>query len=229
MQSILDELLLVLLERIFHFLNQEVSGTDDAVQRSELQRAYINLLAVLTNSGLDGILLSERNQGQLQTILQSIVYYASNGDPPCQRASFTILGRLVTLWGAKPGDAKANGANGAATTDGQNGASTPVEVTGFEAFIYETLVPLTFEVPVKPDFDFGDAQAQMVLTEITALLKTVQTKRPSGELASFLVEVYFPRLNCPQEIAQAFVENLSTMDAKKFKAYFAGFIQSSRG
>jgi exportin-T len=152
-RPMLDELLLVLLDRIFHFLNQEVTGTDDAVQKTDLQRAYVAFLAILLNAGLDSIFLSDRNKDQLQTILQSVVYYASNGDPLCQKACFNILNRLVTLWGS-PAAVSANG-------NGTNGV-TSANVPGFEGFIYETLVPLTFEVPAKASFDFGDAQAQQV-------------------------------------------------------------------
>lgn len=55
----MDELFLVLLERVFFFVNQDVSGTDDAVQRNELQKAYVNLISALVLTGLEGVLISE--------------------------------------------------------------------------------------------------------------------------------------------------------------------------
>lgn len=55
----MDELFLTLLERVFFFLNQDISGTDDAVQRNELQKAYVGLLSALVATGLDGVLISK--------------------------------------------------------------------------------------------------------------------------------------------------------------------------
>lgn len=244
-QPILDELLLVLIERIFEFLNTPVTGTDDAVQRSELQRAYIAFLSTLVTAGVDGILTSQRNVGQLQTILQSIVYYANQGDDlACQRASFNVLGKLVVAWaGGESQDGKGNGngtANGStAPSTTVNGVSSsspshrqippPVTVPGFESFIYDTLVPLTFEVPAKTSFDFNDAQSQLVLTEMSSVLKTILSARGPLELPGFLMEVYFPKIGCPAELGAQFVDNLRTLETRKFKTYLQGFISQSRG
>ncbi|CAO1622643.1 unnamed protein product [Sympodiomycopsis kandeliae] len=236
-QPMLDELLLVLIERVFHFLNMPVSGTDDAVQRSELQRSYINFLSQAVTSGIDGILTSDRNLGQLQTILQSIVYYANEGDQACQRSSFGILSKLVVAWaGSGTLTSENNGVavkQSSSSTPSTNGkpASTPPNVTvpGFETFIYDTLVPLTFEVPAKQSFDFTDAQSQLVLTEICVVLKTILNSRGSMEVSSFLLDVYFPKIGCPNHIGVEFIENLNASDARKFKVYFQGFISQSRG
>ena len=120
--------------------SQEVGGTDDAVARSELQRGYITFLSTLVSSaGMDGVLTSDRNKPQLDSILQSVVYYAENGDPPCQRASFGILGRMVSVWGGGE----------AGKTNGTVASSAPPD---FTSWIYETLVPLAFTVPASPSF-----------------------------------------------------------------------------
>lgn len=240
-QPILDELLLLLIERIFHFLNMPINGTDDAVQRAELQRGYIGFLSTLVAAGVDGIFTSERNTSQLQTILQSIVYYANQeGDPTCQRASFSILGKLVVAWAGngsatddkQPSSHASNGptTNGHPSTASTASSPPPVTVPGFQAFIYDTLVPLTIEVPAKPTFDFSDAQAQMVLTEIATLLKTILNARGPVELPAFLTEVYLPKIGCPPELAAQFVDTLrGTAEPRKFKAYLQGFITQSRG
>ncbi|CAO1623604.1 unnamed protein product [Parajaminaea phylloscopi] len=233
--GILDELFLLLLGRIFHFLNREVTGTDDAVERAELQSKYIYFISTLTTSGLDGVLLSERNRGQMESVLQSIIYYAENGEPGVQRTAFSVLSRLITLWGTSSQVADAQGAtntdknaDGSSSSKGPNSVNSP-GLPGFETFIYETIVPLTFTVPAKPTFEFSDAQSQMVLTEIAQLLKTVLAKRGAQETGGWLLEVYFPRIQCPQEMATDFWNNLQHLDAKKWKAYFQSFIQSSRG
>lgn len=138
--------------RIFSFLNREVSGTDDAVERSELTKSYVAFISQLVANGLEGIIRSDRNPNQLEVILQSLVFYASNGDVSTQRQTLNVLVRLVNLWG------------GSSTQNGvaPNGQAPSIELPGFERFIYETLVGLIFEIPSTPTFDFKDAQTQIV-------------------------------------------------------------------
>ncbi|EPQ26132.1 uncharacterized protein PFL1_06340 [Pseudozyma flocculosa PF-1] len=246
-RPIIDQLFLMLVERIFYFLNQDIAGTDDAVRKAELQRAYINFLSAMVGSGMDGVFVSEKNRGQLETLLQSIVYYSTASDPSCQRTAFSILHRLVATWGGKEGEdataagtaaAAANGTNSAGSAKSSSSSSgataagasaTPSKpLPGFERFIYETLVGLVFEAPAKDTFDLRDAQSQIVLGEIALLMKTIYLKR-GEELVTYLVTVYFPGINCPAELAQDFVAKLKTLEAKQFKAYLQQFILQSRG
>lgn len=153
-ESVMDELLTPLLERSFFFLNQEVTGTDDHVQRQQLIRAYVAFLSTLIGVGLDGVMRSNRNQPQLETILQSLVFYSANTEASTVRHIFNILSRLVMLWGGRPDNETNNG------TTAKHGDEKPLP--GFETFMYKTLVGLVFEIPGKPDFDFADAQTQIV-------------------------------------------------------------------
>ena len=213
-KAIVDQLFLILVERIFFFLNQGVAGTDDAVQKSELQKAYMNLLSSMVQSGMEGVFVSDKNAAQLETLLQSVVFYSTNSDAACQRTAFSILHRLVGAWAGSSSDA----ANGTAA------AALP----GFERFIYETLIGLIFEAPTKDDFDFRDAQAQIVLGEIATLAKTIYLKR-GDEMINYLLQVYLPGIHCPPELAQDFAHNLKALDAKPFKKYLEAFIIKSRG
>ncbi|SNX83574.1 related to tRNA Exportin [Melanopsichium pennsylvanicum] len=215
-KSIVDQLFLMLVERIFFFLNQGVTGTDDAVQKSELQKAYMNLLSSMVQSGMEGVLISEKNAAQFETLLQSVVFYSTNSDAACQRTAFSILHRLVSAWG------------GSATTIANGAASTATALPGFERFIYETLIGLIFEAPTKDGFDFRDAQAQIVLGEIATLAKTIYAKR-GEEMINYLLQVYLPGIHCPPELAQDFAHNLKALQAKPFKKYLEAFITKSRG
>lgn len=213
-KAIVDQLFLILVERIFFFLNQNITGTDDAVQKSELQKAYMNLLSSMIHSGMESVFVSDKNAAQLETLLQSVVFYSTNSDAACQRTAFSILHRLVAAWGGSANEA----ANGASST----------ALPGFERFIYETLIGLIFEAPTKEGFDFRDAQAQIVLGEIATLAKTIYLKR-GDEMINYLLQVYFPGIHCPPELAQDFAQNLKSLDAKPFKKYLEAFIAKSRG
>lgn len=148
------------------------------------------------------------NQPQLQTVLQSLVYYSTNSDIACQRVALTVLHRLVTLWGRKT-----DSPNGATTT---NETSTSTPLPGFEQFIYETLLPLSFEAPAKENFDFNDAQSQMVLGEISSLLKSIYDAR-GDELLNYLATVYLPGIQCPNDLMQELIHCVQNQDAKTLK------------
>jgi exportin-T len=64
----MDQLLMVLIQRIFFFLNQPVSGTDDELARHAMQKAYIGFINSLVQSNLDGVLLSEREFNRLAPV-----------------------------------------------------------------------------------------------------------------------------------------------------------------
>lgn len=205
-RSVMDDVFQVLVSRIFSFMNQGVQGTDDLVRRSDTERAYFGLVNALLTAGLDDVLISENNQAQLQAVLQSHVYYAENGEPVSQRSAISVLTRLVSLWARRNEKALA----------------------GFEQFVYDAILPLVFQVPAKPSFDRTDAQAQLVLAELSALLKTLYTAR-GDEVLQFLSTVYLPGAQCPPALAMELVENIQNLDAKALKRYLDTFIAKSRG
>lgn len=206
-RGVMDDLLCTLLNRIFSFLNQGITGTDDILQRADTEKAYFGLLNALLNAGLDGVLLSAKNQPQLETILQSLVYYAENAEPASQRAAINVLARFVSLW-ARAGDAGA--------------------LPGFEQFVYTAVLPLVFQVPSKASFDLSDAQSQIVLTELAALLRTMYLAR-GDEFVQYLTTVFLPGVQCPPDLAAELVQNVQTLDSKPLKRYLDGFIAKSRG
>ncbi|WFD34042.1 pre-tRNA nuclear export protein [Malassezia cuniculi] len=206
-RDVMDDLLSALLNRIFSFLNQGITGTDDILSRADTERAYFGLLNALLNASLDGVLLSDKNRPQLETVLQSLVYYAENAEPASQRAAINVLARLISLW-ARSGDSAA--------------------VPGFEQFVYSAALPLVFQVPSKATFDSSDAQSQLVLTELAALLRTIYQAR-GDEFLRYLTEVFLPGVQCPGELAAEFVQNVQTLNTKPLKRYLDSFIAKSRG
>ncbi|WFD30897.1 pre-tRNA nuclear export protein [Malassezia sp. CBS 17886] len=207
-RGVMDDLFTVLILRIFSFLREGVQGTDDLLRRADTERAYFGLVNALLNAGLQDVLVSEKNRAQLQTVLQSLVYYAENGAPATQRAALGVLTRLVALWARRDADTTA--------------------LPGFEQFLYEAILPLAFQVPSKPSFDATDAQAQLVFTELSALLKTTAQAR-GDEFAQYLTGVYLPGVQCPPELAMELTQNIQTLDVKPLKRYLESFIAKSRG
>ncbi|GAA5992257.1 hypothetical protein JCM5350_006326 [Sporobolomyces pararoseus] len=217
--TVLDTLLLPVFNRVFHFLQLPIAGTDDQVQHSTLKRAYFSFIITICSANLQQVFYSEKNQPHLQSILQSITHYIStNSLAQDQRYGFGVLVKLVSIW-VDPFPVPTN-------------SKTPIvpsPVPGFERFIYENVIGICFEIPLKPEFDFSDAQSYQVVGEIALLLKTLQQKRPT-EFESFLETSFFPSINCPPEKSQPFMVALrESPDGKQLKKFFGDWLKSSRG
>ena len=205
-RSVMDNVFGVLVSRIFSFLHQGVQGTDDLVRRSDTERAYFGLVHALLQAGMDDVLVSEKNQAQLEAVLQSHVYYVTHGEPVTQRAAISVLSQLVQLW-ARPNE-KA--------------------IMGFEQFVYDAILPLVFQVPAKPSFDSSDAQSQLVLSELAGLLKSLYTAR-GDEFLQYLSTVYLPSVQCPPELALELTKSVQSLEVKPLKRFLDTFIAQSRG
>lgn len=58
--EMLDMLLAPVLERVYHYLEMPVTGTDDIQQHSELRRAYFTLMLSIASAGMSNVFFSER-------------------------------------------------------------------------------------------------------------------------------------------------------------------------
>jgi exportin-T len=57
--TILDELMLPLLSRIFESLNKPVQGTDDVIEQTSMRKAYLSFILNLLNNRLEAVFVSE--------------------------------------------------------------------------------------------------------------------------------------------------------------------------
>ncbi|CAG8496785.1 4753_t:CDS:10, partial [Cetraspora pellucida] len=145
------KLIIPLVDKVFHFLNQTPSGTDDALLLIDLRKAYLNFILGLLNNEMDAVFVSELNQPRLESILQSVIHYASDpSDIPSMKIAFSILSKALTLWSSQY---LAMGA------------------------LYEHILRICFEVPFKPSFNVNDGQSLTVLNEISKILKIMLSQR----------------------------------------------------
>ncbi|TPX58420.1 hypothetical protein PhCBS80983_g03131 [Powellomyces hirtus] len=232
---IMNELIGPLLERVFASLNQPVEGTDDAMSLSELRKGYLNLLAQIFNSDMEGVLVTETNMPRLNTVLQSILHFVKEaGDPSSQKLAFSVLSKCVISWGA----ADQNQINGASLPKvGKGGkidkskqlSAMPPKATlpGFDQFIYGSILPILFEVPLNSAFDPKDGQCYLVMSEIASLHKTIYVAQGT-KYVEYLNSVYLPSIGCSPDATQRFLIELQQRDNKQLREVLAGFLSDHR-
>ncbi|KAJ3073540.1 pre-tRNA nuclear export protein [Podochytrium sp. JEL0797] len=227
---IMNEIFVPLLERIFYFLNQTVSGFDELNEMNDLRRSYFNLMNNMFVHRLYDVLISSTNMPHLNTILQSTLHSANDPtDPASQKLALSLLSKMIAAWGSEashpllvasstttngsgnntsptlpsPGTTFINGLSHSHMLDNFNKwKSTPglvpplsksdKKITGtggkeiipiglggmhplaqFSHFIYNSIVPLLFEIPLHKGFEIQDGAAQLVVFEIANCHKTV--------------------------------------------------------
>lgn len=193
-EPIMDELLVPLVKRVFDFLNTAPSGTDEAVLLLDLRKAYLNFITNIFNANLESVFISERNIEHLNTILQTVLHFAKdNSDPTTQKMSFGVFLKMVNAW-----------AN-----------NNP----GFDVFVYNELIPITFSVPMSAAFNLSDGQSILVFGEITSIQKAMYIKQ-GAKFIEYMKAVYFPSIQCPPETAETYCQAVQQYDNKQFKKYF---------
>ena len=165
-------LLAPVLDRVYYYLEMPVTGTDDIQQQSELRRAYFTLMLSIASAGMSNVFFSERkrprsslqcrrltlhtigNAPRLENLLNSIPHYLANGALlPDLKVGFGVVNRLDQEW-IKPAQSTETSA-----------------LPQFKDFIYERVVPLGMELPVRTNFDYSDAQAYQVSRTLSMTLQ----------------------------------------------------------
>ena len=126
--------------------------------------SYISYLKIII-SGSNFISIYSVNQPRLESILRSVVHYASDPvDMPSAKMAFNILSKTLTLWGGPT-----QSSNGTSVDPGRS-------LPGFEQFMYEHILRICFEVPMKTEFSVTDGQSNLVIyffQEVLFLTKEV--------------------------------------------------------
>nr|XP_019043552.1 exportin-T [Kwoniella bestiolae CBS 10118]OCF22482.1 exportin-T [Kwoniella bestiolae CBS 10118] len=207
----MDMLLLPLLSRIFAILQQPITGTDEAQTHARLKDAYLNFFTALMNANLDGVFITERNKPEFENLLTTLLGLTQDcSDPGSQRFAFGFFARSVIAWGTSP----------------EAAAQPSQALPGYENFIYQRLVPACFEVPARKEFNIRSST--LTLFEMAALVRSTAQAR-GQEAINFLLNDLLPRLNCPPDIANQFVNSLRTQQAKDFRKTYTEFVKAMRG
>jgi len=218
MFEVMDQLIVPLNSHISTVLSQPATDPETNTLHLETKKTYFTFLNTIMHS-LSGIFISDRNKPHLESILDFALQAAQDlDDLASAKAAINFLQRCVDAWGG-------NGV--AAPAVNGNGIAHHTHVVGFERFIYERVVPLVFQIPSHPSCNPKDGQTLVMLYELADLLHSVRKVR-GQEALDFLVGVYLPANNCPQETAISLATKLRDLDRKAFRKYFVDFVKASR-
>ncbi|KAK7900865.1 pre-tRNA nuclear export protein [Exophiala xenobiotica] len=213
----LDRLFSGLLQRVFAGMSAGTSGTDDEIELAELKREYLNFLMVILGNDLGSILVSAANQPIFESVISSIEQLARDvEDFPTAKMAFILLSRMCTVWGG-PDVVAANGQVSGTVTGPQPA------LPGFDQFMITRFSPLCWGLPTNPSFNSKDAQARQALSEAAGLQKTIYTKTGQQYL-SWLQENELRTMGMNDTMINEYLQKLTTLDPKAFKAFFAKFI-----
>lgn len=158
--SILNSILQPIIDRVFSFLSMQVSGTDDELNKAEMEKSYLNFIGTILSAGLQGVFISDENRGRFVQVLESICQFARDCAPPTQRIAFNNIAKIIFCYGTIE-----QVQNDLKVQPNQNIIQinpTPIPLNGFEEFIYQHFIKLAFEVPAKPTFNLKDGQSNVV-------------------------------------------------------------------
>ncbi|KFM56538.1 Exportin-T, partial [Stegodyphus mimosarum] len=189
---------------IFNALSVPIDENDQPAQseRQLLQRSYFLFIAAIVTNNITEVIAAQEMQNVERVLLTVIQGAVDFPDPVAQKTCFSILKKMVELWGGSDG------------------------VAGFVDFMYSNIVPSCFVAPLKETFDLNDAQTILALSESALCLKTILDKR-GDEFVTYLKNSYLPTLNVSAEKIEEYCQALKS-DPKAFKNYLRFFFQNAR-
>ena len=136
------------------------------------------------------------------------------------RITFSLLGKICYCWGGT--QESPTKAFSPEVTKSSKSAAKQKEIirrsplAGFDLFILERIVPLTFAVVLRPKFSMTDGQSVLVLNEITLIHCNIDDNL-GIQYQEYLCNVFFPTINCPDTIGREFASVIARKDGKNSK------------
>lgn len=213
-QAIMDSRLTPFLLLVFTRLSAPITGTDDAIQSTELKREFLNFILAMLNYDLAPVIISMNNQTILEPVITKVEEYAKDAsDLPTAKLALSTLCRMSVVWGGED----------IISSDNKPISPTPAENTspipGFGEFMITHFSPLCWSLPTNPSFSRNDAQGKQALGEVAILQKTIYNKL-GPKYVQWLTEQELPGLGMSAELASQYVAALTGNDVKGFKTYF---------
>lgn len=161
----------------------------------------------------------------LNSVLASLDEYS---DIQTLRIAFSLLGKICFCWaGSQSSPVAAVVPVLPDTTKMSKYAAKQKEtlrrspLPGFDSFILERIVPLSFAVVLRPKFSVTDGQSTLVVNEV-AMLHSNLYDILGVQYQEYLCNMYFPTLGCPLVLGREFASSLAEKDKKVTKKCILG-------
>ncbi|EGG15755.1 armadillo-like helical domain-containing protein [Cavenderia fasciculata] len=207
--SIMNELLSPIIMRVYKPIEQSAvsppePNSDEERAIAELQKTYYTFLVTVLSSSLSAVFTTSSNLPMLPAILTSVINGCTNANDALQKTSFTIVRKMTEEFG-------------------QSG-NKPIE--GFGTFVYESVLPVCFQVPLQPNYNMLELQ------EIIKTLKLIGAKYGHEIVITYLSQKYLPlystiiNKSASEQILSQFSRLLPpTTPNKDFQEFFKNFIK----
>lgn len=123
---------------------------------------------------------------------------------------FAILGLCVSRWAGSAG-------------------TNPTALPGFNNFVYETIVPVCFSVPLQsPEFDADDPACRQTLSDISGVLLAA-LKTCGDEFLLFMQQKFLPQLQLnQQEIASLLGSMQTAKNERQYREVLIALVRAKR-
>lgn len=202
---------------------KNVVVTDSFRDKILLKKAYYGLLQSFVTNSVTSLLLTERNQGILSTVLLNLLTYIPQEvqETSTVKLALSVLTNFVKIFGS-----------GECKDENDNNAGNVGKLEGLNEFFITKIVPLVFEIPFKPDYKFNikDGSCRVVACDLSRLLREIYFQSGGGTdimanpCLKYMAEVYFPQIQFPSELGMELIQMLATLDPKAFEKYYVTLI-----
>ena len=188
-----------------------------------LKKAYYAFLQSFITNSVTSLLLTEKNRQILPTILTELLTYSPQEvqETSAMKLALNVLVNFVKFFGS-----------GKCTDPNDVHAANIERLDGLNEFFISRSIPLVFEIPFKPEYKFNvkEGSFRIVATDLSRLLREVYLQSGGGSdinsnpCLAYMVNVYLPQIQFPQQLIVELVETLITSDQKAFEKYYINLI-----
>lgn len=184
-----------------------------------LKKAYFSFLQSFVTNNCVSILLSERNRVILPYILEDVLSITPEElqEISTMKVTLNLLLNFIKYFGSgellDPKDKKIS------KLDGLN-----------EFFITKT-IPMIFEIIFKPEYKFNvnDGGNKIICNDLSKILMEIYLQSGGknyndNPCLKYLMEVYFPQVQFPNNLGMELVEGMMVQNSKQFERFFISFI-----
>eukprot|EP01122_Echinamoeba_exundans_P004709 TRINITY_DN148_c0_g3_i1.p1 TRINITY_DN148_c0_g3~~TRINITY_DN148_c0_g3_i1.p1 ORF type:complete len:952 (-),score=196.00 TRINITY_DN148_c0_g3_i1:39-2894(-) len=206
--GLLISVLQYIMRLVTETLSRPNSRGEDEREALELRRMWYSLCSHMAVNNLVNVFSSPNSVGSLNDVLQALLQGLSTlSDPAIVGDSACALAAMVEHW------------------------TRPVEaggLAGFDEFVYKQLLKTVFDVLLNPAYNLGDGKFGVeAMQQIGSIFKELHKNR-STECEQFVQMHLMPAINCPPDVAAAFVERLRQCPDKQFGPILRKFVESRR-